>query len=642
MIYKIRKVICYTTILAFLNTSFQPIYATPPEDFGEKPSHHSVTLKPNPSETHQTPEVEGEKENPGIIRSLASSLKSSASRIMNWFTNDQEEDWIAALQINPQEEFNDALDELKGQPALSERDVVLTLEDLGAFVWRGEISPQDYFDGLNELYATMPCYKKAIESISKSFLRSLSCIVEAQNKAKEDQRFAYEAARELPFSHEDIESIYPTTPKQLSFKGILKGVFQQLCRGFDYVIHNPGKALTLALMGQVAASAAFPLGEFQVNDNSSLPHIYPTTACFPNENGLVAWTCAKWNNSLEWDICIRGFNASTSEFGPQRSLNENTARDSTIIPIGNDTAIIGYNTYDGLNWRLSGRIISDLGELIGDKFDFSPNTTGWQFGGISFVKVLDDFFGAWMDSRGGSWDIWGERFSSNGTRLNPQRQLNPLSSSSQEYPSVGKAPNKSTHTVVWQTDEYGKWSISGGEFFQNSTAVNGTKSIFQNPAFDYKYPLVEILPNGNPFVICHRGQTGNWSIVGGEFDSDMMLVDDVIVISPFLISIQEPYREKFITLLQDYLFITWTAGTETDMDVVGLLLHFNKSFAGPQKTINQFKSWNQRYPSAAGISDSILEVWSGNQSGVYPQIWARFVPITEFFPTQTSTTSSTS
>jgi len=152
MIYQAKKLLCYTTSIALLTSSLTPVYAAPnyhnsaQEDLadGERHRPRLLVLEDSSQEMTKTP-ANGQTWTPEFVKNIASHTYNKMS---SWFepTENASSHDLNALAEYFAEDFTEEIEDIKTSQPNRKR-----LIDLQNIVWKGELSPYHYEQGLREL-----------------------------------------------------------------------------------------------------------------------------------------------------------------------------------------------------------------------------------------------------------------------------------------------------------------------------------------------------------------------------------------------------------------------------------------------------------------------------------------------------------
>ncbi|HVN37381.1 MAG TPA: hypothetical protein VMW19_04305 [Myxococcota bacterium] len=173
-----------------------------------------------------------------------------------------------------------------------------------------------------------------------------------------------------------------------------------------------------------------------------------------------------------------------------------------------------------LDYSIQGQRYSSGGTPIGSQFQVNAYTVGAQRSASvsaaadgAFVVVWQSDSSSGTDSSGTS--IQARRFDSNGSALGTEFQVNSYTTSAQSLPSVGRAAN-GDFVVAWQSDgspgsDTSKTSVQAQRYASNGTPLGGE---FQVNTYTTSYqsgPRVAVQPGGDFIVV--------WASNGGFADT---------------------------------------------------------------------------------------------------------------------------
>jgi len=145
-----------------------------------------------------------------------------------------------------------------------------------------------------------------------------------------------------------------------------------------------------------------------------------------------------------------------------------------------------------------------------------------EFSDGTFIVVWNSW-----EQDGSNWGIYGQKFNSNGTKVGGEFIINTYVAGSQYYPNIGTF-NNGNFIIVWSNNgQGGSWEINGQKFNSNGTKLGTELYINTYTSYDCWYPEVETLIDSN-FIVSwvdgnsfSKGQDGSGAgIYGQKFNSN--------------------------------------------------------------------------------------------------------------------------
>jgi hypothetical protein len=238
--------------------------------------------------------------------------------------------------------------------------------------------------------------------------------------------------------------------------------------------------------------------------------------------------------------------AQPSQIGPELQVNTYTTSGQYHASVAADALgdfVVVWDSYtqDGSADGVFGQRYTSTGLRLGGEFQVNGFTTSYQFGPVVASDAAGNFVVVWASNQqdGDSFGIFGQRYTSLGTPVGGEFQVNTYTTSAQLLPAVATDP-LGNFVVVWESafqdgsllgifgQRYSSLGLPlGGEFQVNSWATGAQEA-----------PDVAVDPLGNIVVAWQsNGPDGNaWGIfaqrynalglpVGGEFQVNTYTTD---------------------------------------------------------------------------------------------------------------------
>jgi len=208
--------------------------------------------------------------------------------------------------------------------------------------------------------------------------------------------------------------------------------------------------------------------EFQVNSYTTSEQDNPTVASGADGSFVVVWHSngSPGSDSSNYSILGQRCSALGSALGGEFQINTYTTGYQTDPAVSSDSSgnfVVAWssNTGDGSGYAAFGQRYSTDGSAIGGEFQINTYTTSDQFAPSIAVASSGAFVVAWtsIGSNGPDDDnsICGQRYASGGSELGAEFQINTYTTSSQESPSVA-TDGSGKFVVVW-----GSYGSSGSD-----------------------------------------------------------------------------------------------------------------------------------------------------------------------------------
>ncbi len=283
-----------------------------------------------------------------------------------------------------------------------------------------------------------------------------------------------------------------------------------------------------------------PIGNnFRVSYLSAAMNYYPVVACKPNGEFIICWSDADegsldnglfrklykkedvWKNDIienrysEPDIWAQMFSVDGLPVGENFRVNNNsddTYQESPDIAVDSegDFVIVWEDNRNGM-WEIwLQRFLSD-GTPVGSNFKIEESTfSDWQFGASVAADASGNFTVAWQDYRNENADIFCRRFSNEGIPLGLSLQVNDDTGISyQTRPSVAAKVN-GDFIISWADMRNGDYDVFAQQFLSNGEPLCNNFRIPDANEFEQSFPSVALSDNRifTAWQDNYTGQTG--------------------------------------------------------------------------------------------------------------------------------------
>ncbi len=220
--------------------------------------------------------------------------------------------------------------------------------------------------------------------------------------------------------------------------------------------------------GQRYTSAGAPLGgEFQVNTYTTGRQFLPAVAADTDGDFVVVWTS---DHDGDRDVFGQRYTSAGATTGAEFEVNTYTTNnqfDGAVAADADGDFVVVWTSddgQDGNNHGVFGQRYTSAGVTVGGEFQVNTYTTGRQFLPAVAADTDGDFVVVWTsDHDGDYYGVFGQRYSSAGTIVGGEFQINTYTTSLQLFP-VAAASEDGDFVVAW--DSYGQDGSNYGVFFQ--------------------------------------------------------------------------------------------------------------------------------------------------------------------------------
>jgi hypothetical protein len=273
------------------------------------------------------------------------------------------------------------------------------------------------------------------------------------------------------------------------------------------------------------AQTVTPAGsEFLVNVTTTNSQLYPSVATDSSGGFVVVWR-SKGQDGAGYGVFGQRRDGSGALLGAEFRVNSFTTADQdrpavASAPGGAFTVAWQSDGVDGDGFGIAAQRYAASGAPLGSEFVVNTTVTNAETHPAIGMSSGGDFVVVWQSFAGGSTadDVFGQRYSSLGSRLGGEFRVNTYTSSSQASPGVAFDAS-GNFVVVWGSDqEDGQYGGVFGQRYSSSGAPLGGE--FRVNAYTTNlqaFPAVAWAPSGSFVVVWHgAGQDGSYLGIFGQ------------------------------------------------------------------------------------------------------------------------------
>ncbi len=385
--------------------------------------------------------------------------------------------------------------------------------------------------------------------------------------------------------------------------------------------------------------AAQPLGgEFQVNTYTVSRQMYPSASYDADGNFVVVWASNRGGMSAYEEIAGQRYTSSGGKLGTEFRVNTysyatQNAPDVAAESNGDFVVVWRSRFQDADGYGIFGQRLTSAGAKVGTEFQVNEYTIGYQFNGQVASDDDGDIVVVWsspgVDGDGDA--ALGQRYSSAGTPVGGNFQINTVTANGQSLPAVAR-DSDGDFIVAWSSrDQDGSnYGIFGRRYASSGAGIGSEFQINTYTLNDQFAPSAAAEKNGD-FVVTWVSyyQEGSYSgVFGQRYTSSGAAIG-----SEFQVNTQTSSFQRFVSVGSDRKggFVVSWAGTQQDGSGSGI---FGQRFGddgaalGGEFQINTYTDQNQERPAVAVANDGAFVVaWSsfdqdGSNLGIFAQRFA--------------------
>jgi hypothetical protein len=389
----------------------------------------------------------------------------------------------------------------------------------------------------------------------------------------------------------------------------------------------------LQMMKQIVVSE--PTAEFKVNTYTVNSQSNPSVAALADGGWIVTWISDGQDGSLT-GIYAQRYSSTGAKVGNEFQVNT-YANDLQLSPSVTSLVDGGWlvawvsSGQDGSSSGIYGQRYSSTGVLVGTEFRANTYTLNGQTS-PSVTSLLD---GGWLvtwssdGQDGSSGGIYGQRYSSSGTKVSTEFKINTYTTSDQSFPSV-TALADGGWLVTWESSgqDASSRGIYGQRYSSTGTAVGIEFRVNSYTTNAQSNPSVTALVDGGWLVTWQSsGQDGSSNGIYGQRYSN----SGTTVGTEFRVNTYTPNDQASpsVTALADGgWLVTWESGAQDGSfyGIYGQRFSSSGTLVGSEFRINTYTANYQMNPSVTALDDGGWIVsWKsydgqdGSLSGIYAQ-----------------------
>ncbi len=275
---------------------------------------------------------------------------------------------------------------------------------------------------------------------------------------------------------------------------------------------------SFGVFGQRFNSAGSEAGsEFRVNTYTTGSQNYPAVAADGSGGFVVAWQSQGQDGSA-YGVFGQRFDSAGSRVGSEFQVNSFATDDQTRPAVAADSSgnfVVAWNSLDedGSSWGVFGQRFNSAGSPLGSEFQVNSYTTDAQWVPAVATDSSGNFLVAWSSNRqdGSSWGVFGQQFSSTGSRVGSEFQVNTYTTNYQEGPAVA-ADGSGNFVVAWNS--YSGQDGSGGP------GVFGQRYAFAGGSVGSEFQINSYTTGAQAHPTVAAGNSGNFVVAWDSYDQD--------------------------------------------------------------------------------------------------------------------------
>jgi hypothetical protein len=364
-------------------------------------------------------------------------------------------------------------------------------------------------------------------------------------------------------------------------------------------------------------------GNYQVSsENGNNLQNLPALAMAANGNWLAVWYDFR-NGEKNTDIYAQRFTGGSTKQGTNFQVN-NEAGSSwqdypDIAANSNGNYVVVWRDERHGDYDVYAQLFSTNGPMGANFRVNDDNGNSLQGANTVAIDNAGNFIIVWQDERNGNADIYAQRCTSNGTKVGANFLVNDQSGASlQSHPAIAIDAN-GNFIVVWQDDRNGNWDIYAQRFNSNGTKQGSNFRVNEGNEGGRQYNPAAVMDGSGKFVIVWQDQrNGHWDIYAQRYasngikqGSNFKVNDDSGIRAQIVPAIAMDVNGNFI--------VVWNDERTEDYDIYAQRYANNAATIGTNMRINQDGAGNQQFNPAIAIDNegNFVIVWQDFRNGYY-------------------------
>ena len=402
----------------------------------------------------------------------------------------------------------------------------------------------------------------------------------------------------------------------------------------DFRSHGPSEfrvrspvflaSLLIALVRvRLAAQTPPSLGsEFQINTYTSASETGPAVSCNPDGTFIVTWTDNSEDGS-DFGVFGQRFDGAGLKAGDEFRVNSYTTGYQWFPSVGSDEqgnfVVVWYGVGAGstsaTDYSIFGKRYNAAGAPVGTDFVANTFTGGDVFGGDVAVAPAGDFVVVWTaKDEVSDYDVFGQRFSSAGTKVGSEFLVNTYTTGRQINGRVA-LDRSGGFVVVWTSvDQDGSDSGVFGQRFNSSGAKAGSEFQVNTYTTGYQGAARVAADRGGNFVVVWSEEAGGGpsrNILGQRFDGSGEKVGTEFQVNT---TTGANYSSPGLTMDPSGNFlVVWTGSDGDGNGVLGQRFDRAGNRIGTTFAVNAYTTDNQSRANVCDAGHGFVVTWDSHE-----------------------------
>ena len=272
------------------------------------------------------------------------------------------------------------------------------------------------------------------------------------------------------------------------------------------------------------SSGAAQGGNTKVNDDAgTADQDYPSIDMEGSGNFVIVW---EDNRNGNWDIYLQRFNSSGAAQGVNIKVNDDVGTSRQYSPSiamdGSGNFVIVWQDYRSGNYDIYFQRYSSNGEAIGVNTKANDDAgTASQWDPSIAMDGSGNFVIVWVDYRNGNSDIYYQRYNSSGVAEGVNTKADDDAGTAEQWDPSIAMDGSGNFVIVWQDYRSGNYDIYFQRYSSNGEAIGvNTKANNDAGIAGQLDPSIAMDGSGNFVIVWEDGRSGNGDIYFQRYSSN--------------------------------------------------------------------------------------------------------------------------
>ena len=369
--------------------------------------------------------------------------------------------------------------------------------------------------------------------------------------------------------------------------------------------------------------------DFLVNDDSgSSNQLYPTIAVDSSCNFTISWEDSRNGNR---DIYFQRYSASGIPLGPNVKANDDTGSRWQEFPSVSANAagdlVLTWNDTRDVTWDIYFQRYASDGTPINSNIKVNSTTVGWRWRPEITSDKSGNYTITWYSDYNGDNDIFAQRYDTSGSPLSPNFRVDDdTGTTRQSYPSI-KSTGTGGFIITWTDHRYGDPDIYAQRYDSASTPLGSNFRVNDDNGSGYQgHPAIASDALGNFVITWEDARNGNDDIYAQRYTSVGALIS-----SNFRVNDDSGASGQSVpvtaVVASGNIIVAWIDSRNGNYDIYAQRYNSSGTAIGENFAINssQSKVFAQIYPAVVANNSNIVFTWLDNRRGNGWDVYAKVV-----------------